>query len=426
MRVIVFGLMFLLSIASSALAEDRCKDVLANGVWEYHLGISDTHNVSAFLNWYGSTNSGRSGETKKQSLTGGVVYDGVPVSIGLSNDQQQNNEFFSKLEKLNAGYDQYDSTVVNFVKSASAVIVKAWSDCMSVSEGGGVRVSLKFTENPRDLILDLRFRPIDNNTRQARISLDLPAFIKCAVPGGGRNLTIGNVGTIVRCTRANGDPGAILINSDTQVLPEKTLRFFAALIRDVLTGKPYARCDVFEDVRNGQDTLGEPEQVLTGDDFGGGGIQSRHLALEVPIGFRLANVVPHCVSLDQDACRFVRTFEPQNVQWTIPGRRAEFDPSTDGGRATISVTGTKQQVISGTQRIKHPLPLALAYGRNFSVEFPTSATDVKLYCNATGSQRIFSMSDLQKEGDQIYLRAVRNSSTGRIMDLAVAPFDLER
>src|SRR5688572_14636411 len=98
MRALTLSLILLAGISSSALAENSCKDVLANGVWEHRLGASDTHNVSAFLNWYGSTNSGKSGETKKQSLTGGVVYGGVPVSIGLTNDREKNDEFFSKIE----------------------------------------------------------------------------------------------------------------------------------------------------------------------------------------------------------------------------------------------------------------------------------------------------------------------------------------
>ena len=57
------------------------------------------------------------------------------------------------------------------------------------------------------------------------------------------------------------------------------------------------------------------------------------------------------------------------------------------------------------------------------MEFSSNALDVKLYCNANGNQRIFSLSDIQAQGDQIYLRGVRHSSTGSIMDLAVLPFD---
>jgi hypothetical protein len=83
----------------------------------------------------------------------------------------------------------------------------------------------------------------------------------------------------------------------------------------------------------------------------------------------------------------------------LPSRRAELHPSTDGGRATSSLTGTRQKIIVGVDRIKNRVQLILTYGKPISVEFPNNA--LKLYCNANGSQRILSLSDTQKEGDQI-------------------------
>lgn len=415
---VLLGLFLCVLSSSVAFAEgDRCKDILANGVWDYQLGVNDVHNVSAFLNWYGSTNSGKSGETKKQSLTGSAVYEGAPLSLGLSNDQTQNNEFFSKLEKLNAGYDQYDQTVINFVRTASAVIVKAWSDCMGGS-GGGIKASLKFTEEPRDLILDLRYQPIDSNSTKAQVTLDVPDSVKCP----SKTVTVPNVGTNVRCARKTGQPGAIILSSSTVINPDKTLRFFAALIRQNLTGKPYARCDIIEEIKNGKDVLDPAGEGMTSGDDMGGGKNSTHLSLEVPVGYRLTNVQAHCVKLDGDnPCAFVRGLTPS---WTIPDRRVDANPTTDSDRVTVSLTGTKQKVIPGTDRVKHPSPLSLVYGKIFSVEFPNNALDVKLYCNASGDQRIFSMSDIQKEGDQIYLRSTQQGVTSRILNLAVAPFDL--
>jgi hypothetical protein len=127
--------------ATNARAQDRCNDVLANGVWQYDINETDIQNVSAFLNWYKSANSGSSSVSKKQTLDSGIVYDGAPIKLGLSNDQNQNNQFFAELDTLNSGYQRYDSHVVNFVKTASPVIIKAWSDCMS-ENAAGVQASL--------------------------------------------------------------------------------------------------------------------------------------------------------------------------------------------------------------------------------------------------------------------------------------------
>lgn len=406
-----------------AHAQDRCKEILANGVWEYRVGMSETQYVSSFLNWYGSTTSTHSGSTKKQSLTGSAVYEGAPVSLGLSNDQTKNDEFFSKLEKLNSGYEQYDSTVVTFIKKASDVIVKAWSDCISNSPVAGVRASLRFTGNPRDLIVELSYKPINNNVPVARVKLAPPQDVRCEAPDNAAGFGVATSGKSVRCTRKEGEPGAIVLSSDTVVYPDSTLSFPAALIRTNLSGRPYAVCDVFEDVRSGNDALDVPESLPNSSRDLGGGTPTASVGLEVPVGYELTNVQTHCQKLDCDnPCAFVRGLG--NVVWTIPKRKAEMSVSTDSCRVSVWMSGTKQKVITGIDRRKHPSPLNLLYGRTFSVEFPSNALDVKLYCNAGGNQRIFSLSDIQKEGDQVYLRGVRQSSTGKIIDLAVAPYDL--
>lgn len=401
-------------------AQDRCKDILANGVWDYQVGMNETQYVSAFLNWYGSSTASRSGTTKRQSLTGSAVYEGAPVSLGLTNDDQRNQEFLSKLEKLNSGYEQYDSATVTFVKTASSVIVKAWSDCMTNTSISGVRASLKYTGNPKDLIVDLRYQPI-NNVPSARVKIGVPRSIKCEKANQAISITI--AGTAVRCTRSSGESGAVVLASDTVVYPDKTLNFPEALIQTNLSGKLYARCDVFEDIKNGQDTLEAPESLPDSGRDIGGGTPSTTLGLEVPPDYELTHVRTHCQKLDCDnPCAFVRGLD--NIVWTIPKRKAQASVSTDSCRVTVWMSGTRQKIVTGVERKKHPNPLVLTYGKKFSVEFPTNALDVKLYCDVAGSQRIFSLSDIQREGDQIFLRATRQSSTSRIMDMAVSPFDL--
>jgi len=209
------------------------------------------------------------------------------------------------------------------------------------------------------------------------------------------------------------------------VFPDRTLSIQAAVIRADLTGKPYASCDVFEDINTGSVTLDKPEDLLPSSKDIGGGTRGTSLSLQVPLGYQLTNVLAHCSKLEGDnPCMFVRNGDTQNIQWTIPKRRAELHPTTDSQRVTVWLSGTKQKEIVATNRVKHPRGLTLVYGRRFSVEFPGTAADVKLYCNAGGNQRIFSLSDLEKEGDQIYLKGVRNSATGKVMDLGVQPFDV--
>jgi hypothetical protein len=56
MRIVLLVVGLLLQPAS-AFAQDNCKEILTSGIWDYSLNIDDTHNVRAFLNWYGSTQS---------------------------------------------------------------------------------------------------------------------------------------------------------------------------------------------------------------------------------------------------------------------------------------------------------------------------------------------------------------------------------
>jgi hypothetical protein len=420
MRLIFLGTLAVVALISPAMGQDRCRDILANGVWEYRADMSDTRLVRSFLNWYGSTESGGSSSNKRQSFTAGGAYGVYSGELGLSGDEQRNQEFFSKLEKLNTGYEQYDSRIVNFVKTASAVIVKAWTDCMAGAAGIGV--SLTFTENPRDMFVDLRYRPINPGPNPS-VTITAPSSVSCELPRNHK-ISVPEAGVVVRCMRKVGEAGAITLASATVIFPDKTLRFPTAVIRQDLTGKSYATCDVFEDIKTGNDTLGEPETLPNSGDDMGGGKPSTSVALEAPIGYHLTNVKAHCTPLDKpDACRFVRAGDNSDIQWTIPNRKAELHPTTDGPRVTVFLSGTKQKVIEGMERRKHPASLPLTYGKNFSVEFPTSAADVKLYCNASGAQRIYSLSAIQQEGDQIYLRAVRQTSTGKIMDMAVLPFE---
>jgi hypothetical protein len=353
----------------------------------------------------------------------GGVYGELSAELGFSNDEQKKQQFFSQLQKLNVGYDQYDSTVVDFVKRASDVVVKAWSDCMA-STTAGVHASLKFTGDPHDLLLQLKYQPINEKAPTANVRIDAPANVTCSLPSHNAAVSVSVVGSTVRCTRTKGTPGAIVLTSDTTIFPDSTLQFPAAFIYTDRTGKSYATCDTIEEVKNGKNALGEAERLPDSSDDIGGGKSSTSLALEAPVGYQLTNVAPHCQRLDcNNPCAFVRGNDPGNVQWTIPNRRAETHPSTNSCRVTVWLSGTKQKVVVGIDRVKNPIGLTLNYGKSFSVEFPSNALDAKLYCNASGNQRIFSLSDVQTQGDQIYLRAVRPSSTGQIMDLAVLPFD---
>jgi hypothetical protein len=413
MRVLwTVGLLLLAAVTSAMAAEDRCKDILANGVWEYRLNDTDTHNVSAFLNWYGASASGQSGSSKRQSLTGSAIYEGAPVSLGLSNDQQTNEKFLSTVESLGTGYAQYDSRVIDFVKTASAVITKAWADCMA-SDVGGVHASIVYTGEAREFVVNLRYKAINNSVNAARVGLSPPSSVKCSQT----SVSVKVAGEVVRCTRSSEQAGAVLLSSDTVVYPEKTLR--VAGVKFDRSGSPYATCTVVQELKNGQDSYINAEPLVSGNDMGGG-TPSTSLVLEVPQGYRLSNVQPHCVKLNGDnPCAFVRNWE---ITWAVPGRKAEAHPTTDSDRVTVSLTGTKETIVIGTAPQANPVPLRLAYGRNFSVEFPRLAVDVKMYCDAQGDQRIFSLSDIERKGDQIYVKGQRESPTGRIVDMAVRTY----
>jgi hypothetical protein len=408
-----------LSGASARAEDDRCKDVLANGIWEYSFNQSDVQNVSAFLNWYKSTNSGSTNLSKKQTLDSGIVYEGVPMKLGLSNDQQQNEQFFAQLDTLNSGYQQYNSSVVNFVKTASPIIAKAWSDCMN-AQGGGIHASLKFTGDPHDLLLALSFQPIDQTPR-AKVKLGVAAGLKCT---GGNDQTVtvpSNVTTVVRCARSNGNAGTLVLSSDTKVIPDNSLPY--SPIRFPLTG-PYGTCAVVEEIKNGHDVLGPPETISTGGvDISGGGPVSTNLHLEAPEGYRLGNVQKHCQKLAEDnPCAFVIPTAEAPWNWTIQDKSMDWNPSNNSGRVTVWVTGSKSKIITGFDRRPNG-NLSLAYGKAFSVEFPNTALDVKLMCQASGSSRIYSLSDMATNGEQVYLKAIRPSSTSRIFDLVVAPYE---
>lgn len=409
-----------LSAATAHADDDRCKNVLANGIWEYSFNQSDVQNVSAFLNWYKSTNSGSSSLSKKQTLDSGIVYDGAPIKLGLSNDQQQNDQFLSQLDTLNSGYQQYNSSVVNFVKTASPVIAKAWSDCMN-AQGGGIHASLKFTGDPRDLLLSLAFQPIDQ-TNKAKVTLGVGQGLQCK---GGNDQTVSvrsNVTTVVRCTRSNGSAGTLLLTSSTKVIPDNSLPYSA--IRFGLSG-PYGTCAVVEEVRNGHDTLGPPETISTGGtDISGGGPKSALLHLEAPDGYKLANVQKHCQkNAGDNPCAFVIPTAEAPWNWTIQDKSMDWNPSNNSDSATVWVTGSKAKIVAGFDRRPNG-NIALAYGKAFAVEFPNTALDVKLLCQAGGSSTIYSLSDVSTNGEQVYLKAIRQSSTGRIFDLVVAPYDV--
>jgi hypothetical protein len=49
---VVITSMSAMSAPNAYAQADNCKDVLANGIWEYNFSDTDAHHVSAFLTWY--------------------------------------------------------------------------------------------------------------------------------------------------------------------------------------------------------------------------------------------------------------------------------------------------------------------------------------------------------------------------------------
>jgi hypothetical protein len=398
--------------ATNARADDRCNDVLANGVWQYDVNETDVHNVSAFLNWY---HSGLSSVSKNKTF---IVYDGDPITLGLSNDQNHNNQFFAELDTLNSGYQQYDSHIVTFVKTASSVIIKAWSDCMS-ENAAGIQASLKFTGDPHDILLNLTFHPL-SLTPRAVVNVEVSRGAHCGEPNNQTVSVSSAVTTIVRCTRTNDNAGTIILTSSTKVVPDNSLPYGST--RFPLSG-PYGSCAVVEELANGNDTYGPPEPISTeGVDIGGGGPRSTRLTLDATAGYKLTNPVKHCAS-NTNPCAFVVPLAEAPVTWSIPDRAVNWSPSNNSDSVTVWITGTKSKIIPGFNRVPNGT-INLSYGKAFSVEFPNTALDVTLTCKANGTSRIYSLSDVSTHGEQVYLKDIRQGNTGKLYDLAVAPYDI--
>lgn len=187
----------------------------------------------------------------------------------------------------------------------------------------------------------------------------------------------------------------------------------------------YGTCDISQEIKNGKDVDGPTESISTGGTgISGGGPTSASLHLEVPPGFRLGDVQEHCLkNVGDNPCAFVIPQPVGNPPFSIAGRPVDWTPSNNSDSATVWITASRTKVIEGFDE-KSGGSIKPQYGKTFSVAFPNVALDVKLKCEADGDSRIYSLSDMGSKGELIYISGVRESTTGKLFDLAVAPYDV--
>jgi hypothetical protein len=151
--VVVFLMVAVLRVETAA--QDRCKEILSDGVWQYQSSTNSTQQTASFLNWFCSKTYSSYNQARDAGLSIGIPVDGLPLEIGGKYRDSQWSEYRNEMCRLDSGQYAYSSQFSVFARQASEAIVKAWEACINRT---GTQAWIATTDDPNAFALQIRRR----------------------------------------------------------------------------------------------------------------------------------------------------------------------------------------------------------------------------------------------------------------------------
>src|SRR5689334_15520744 len=149
-------LLMIMSLSRTWLfGQDQCKDILANGIWEYHTASGTTTQTASFLNWFCSKTFSSYSQARDASASLSLPIDGLPVEVGGKYRDSQWSEYRNEVCKLESGQYAYASEFNTFVQTASQSVAHAWEACINRI---GTQAWLATTQNLNAFAVQIRRR----------------------------------------------------------------------------------------------------------------------------------------------------------------------------------------------------------------------------------------------------------------------------
>lgn len=134
------GLAMMASVAAGA-EEDKCKAVLASGIWDIQSSSATSPFQRSFANWFCSQDFSSETDFKDRGASIGLPVEGVPLEFAGYNREKNWKSYYKSACTQPADFISQLKSSKYFTKLADSDVVNAWKDC--VEDGGGKSTGLR-------------------------------------------------------------------------------------------------------------------------------------------------------------------------------------------------------------------------------------------------------------------------------------------
>lgn len=133
MKRILFVVIFLVVGAANLRAEDQCKDILKNGIFDNSFISSTEESKKKFITWQCTSEFSTHDEAIDAGVDVGAIVYGIPIYISGTFTKDQRDTW----KKTNCSQsdlaESYSKSYVELKKLVAKEVVLAWSKCMEIT-----------------------------------------------------------------------------------------------------------------------------------------------------------------------------------------------------------------------------------------------------------------------------------------------------
>jgi hypothetical protein len=166
-KLIPLGL--LVAFAPVAMAQDRCGDILAHGIWATEKGSTSDSYQSSFVEWFCSQAFSDEGQVKDRGASLGIAIGDLPISLGGHDRTKNWKTYYAYACSEKGQFIRELKSKEYFNKFADPNIVKAWSGCMSGDGAAGLRVITTVTSSPGTFTVALKYKSVKTPPDEALV-----------------------------------------------------------------------------------------------------------------------------------------------------------------------------------------------------------------------------------------------------------------
>ena len=133
----------LMASAAAGAEDDKCKAVLASGIWDIQSSSATNPFQRSFANWFCSQDYSSETDFKDRSASIGLPVEGVPLEFAGYNRERNWKSFYKSACTQPADFISQLNSSKYFAKLADSDLVNAWRVC--VEDGGGKSTGLRMT-----------------------------------------------------------------------------------------------------------------------------------------------------------------------------------------------------------------------------------------------------------------------------------------